>query len=526
MSVLATRDELIRGGTDYVRPEMKSLIDNEIATLLSMGVFPPIFHRFRFKGIYCLRFFKEFAWRYVIIDDRLPVYKGNMSLVFGKCTNAEELWVPLIEKAYAKLFGCYQTLISGFIDDGLADLTGFVCEKRNLHDKNGIFPDADIEKFWDYLSQMKANKCLMGCSVSGGTEKNVVIDGVNTGIMSGHAYGLNDVFELDAPDKDKDRKTHRLLRVRNPWGRGEWTGKWADDSEEAELHEQKILNYIAELEDDEKFEPFKNDGTFLINFQSWRDVYNKIFVANDFPDDWWAVRFSSAWTPTCSGGLPLERTPAANKRFAENPQYLFATNQDCELFVSLAQPDGRPEGDDGSYSKYPFKDRLVSAMLCIFELPEGKDRVEEYTQPFLKSTPKVLHEISIRFQPKAGKKYVIIPSPRNKGTTGDFFLSLYMDCQLHDVDLRRIDDKRDRYSHIAEEFEKIDSQVPKWKVEWVRSNLDSMIRKDDTGRRATLKSRKSTLKKKKNTNVIEQAAEIRANQAIEEAEEDDDMDMS
>ena len=110
----------------------------------------------------------------------------------------------MIEKAYAKLFGCYQTLISGFIDDGLADLTGFVCEKRNLHDKDGVFPEGEIEKFWNYLKQMKENKCLMGCSitcflVTGGTEKCVVLDGVNTGIiliMSGHAYGLNDVFEL------------------------------------------------------------------------------------------------------------------------------------------------------------------------------------------------------------------------------------------------------------------------------------------------------------------------------------------
>lgn len=107
MSVLATRDELIRGGTDGIAPEMSRLIDNEAATVLSMGVFPPIFHRFRYKGIYCLRFFKEFAWRYVIIDDRLPVYKGNSSLVFGKCVDPKELWVPLIEKAYAKLFGCY-----------------------------------------------------------------------------------------------------------------------------------------------------------------------------------------------------------------------------------------------------------------------------------------------------------------------------------------------------------------------------------------------------------------------------------
>ena len=107
LSVLATRDELIRGGTDYVRPEMKQLIDSEISQLLSMGVFPPIFHCFRNQRIFCLRFFKEFKWRYVIIDDRIPVYKGNGSYVFGRCTDVEELWVPLIEKAYAKLFGCY-----------------------------------------------------------------------------------------------------------------------------------------------------------------------------------------------------------------------------------------------------------------------------------------------------------------------------------------------------------------------------------------------------------------------------------
>ena len=134
---------------------MKQLIDSEISQLLSMGVFPPIFHCFRHKRIFCLRFFKEFSWRYVIIDDRIPVYKGNGSYVFGRCTNADELWVPLIEKAYAKLFGCYQTLISGFIDDGLADMTGFVCEKRSLHDKTGVFPPAEVEKFWDYLMTMK-----------------------------------------------------------------------------------------------------------------------------------------------------------------------------------------------------------------------------------------------------------------------------------------------------------------------------------------------------------------------------------
>ena len=109
--------------------------------------------------------------------------------------------------------------------------------------------------------------------------------------------------------ENERHKFHRLLRVRNPWGRGEWTGKWSDDSEELEKHEQKILAYIDELEDDEKFDPLANDGTFLINFASWRDVYNRIFVANDFPDDWWAVRFSSEWTASCSVCLCVSCSP-------------------------------------------------------------------------------------------------------------------------------------------------------------------------------------------------------------------------
>jgi len=105
-----------------------------------------------------------------------------------------------------------------------------VCEKLQIHNRKGEF-DREKEEFWEYLENMKQNGCLMGCSVTGGTEKSIRIDGVDTGIMSGHAYSLNDNFELADEEMENPRKTHRLLRVRNPWGRGEWKGKWSDDSE-------------------------------------------------------------------------------------------------------------------------------------------------------------------------------------------------------------------------------------------------------------------------------------------------------
>ena len=90
-----------------------------------------MFHLYRKKGLYVFKFFKNFKWLYVIVDDRLPTKAGKP--IFGSCSQLNELWVPLIEKAYAKLHGCYEALISGFIDDALTELTGFVSEKFNLH---------------------------------------------------------------------------------------------------------------------------------------------------------------------------------------------------------------------------------------------------------------------------------------------------------------------------------------------------------------------------------------------------------
>jgi hypothetical protein len=146
MSVLVTRDELLVGGRRGMEYDPQMIVDKEIATLLSNGVYPPIFHRYRSRGLFILRIYKNFNWIYVIIDERIPVNISTRKPIFGCCTNPHEMWVALIEKAYAKLHGCYGNLISGYIDEGIQELTGFQPEKVLIrNEKTGCFPHKMID---------------------------------------------------------------------------------------------------------------------------------------------------------------------------------------------------------------------------------------------------------------------------------------------------------------------------------------------------------------------------------------------
>ena len=85
MSVLVTRDELLVGGREGMQYDKDMIIDDEMAGEFSMGVYPPIFHRFRSRGIYVLSIYKKMTWVYIIIDERIPVDKKTRKPVFGHC---------------------------------------------------------------------------------------------------------------------------------------------------------------------------------------------------------------------------------------------------------------------------------------------------------------------------------------------------------------------------------------------------------------------------------------------------------
>ena len=91
--------------------------------------------------------------------------------------------------------------------------------------------------------------------------------------------------------------------------------------------------------------------------------------------------------------------------------------------------------------------------------------MEQYEKDQLISMekPTVLHELSMRHKMKAGKRYVIVPTPKTQDTDIRFYLSMYFDCAMYEVDIRRLNGPKEQYKFIPEEYEKMSKRVPKWK---------------------------------------------------------------
>ncbi len=69
-----------------------------------------------------MKLFVDGEWKIFITDARFPCKNGNRP-VYAK-PHGREIWVMLIEKCWAKVFGSYQAISGGSPTEAFVALTG------------------------------------------------------------------------------------------------------------------------------------------------------------------------------------------------------------------------------------------------------------------------------------------------------------------------------------------------------------------------------------------------------------------
>ncbi|KAI1331660.1 hypothetical protein F5Y16DRAFT_358893 [Xylariaceae sp. FL0255] len=244
-------------------------------------------------GVYGFVFHRDGEWISEIIDDKLFLTKpdfdesflerilwedrervnseeqyrkayqsGSGALYFAQCEHNDETWLPLLEKAYAKAHGDYAAIEGGFTGEGIEDLTGGVTTELYTTDI------LDKEYFWKEELMKVNDEYLFGCA----TGMWGIGWGDRKGIVELHAYSVMTAVEIDG---------QRLVRLKNPWGKGEWKGAWSDGSKEWTAEWLTKLNHR-----------FGDDGNFWISYDDLLKKYQAFDRTRLFGPDWKMV---SAW---------------------------------------------------------------------------------------------------------------------------------------------------------------------------------------------------------------------------------------
>jgi len=268
------------------------------------------------RGKYRLRLYdgvKE-KWENIVLDDFIPCDKlayerdGTCKPLFAD-PNGNELYVMLLEKAFAKFCGSFAAIEGGQTIWAIRAMTGdparwFMQEDGktgwtrsdliNMEDekdrrKCGLRKTGeriDNEAMFEILRKYHRRRSVLCASGSSGRD----------GLHKGHAYSILDVRKIKPSMTSSE--VFRLICIRNPWGSGEWTGDWGDKSDLWAKH-PAIKKAVGHQDSD--------DGSFWMSWDDYVQNWNKIGVVDrtvDINSLRLHVEDDSACAPTrgCCGG--------------------------------------------------------------------------------------------------------------------------------------------------------------------------------------------------------------------------------
>lgn len=111
----------------------------------------------------------------------------------------------LLEKAWAKVYGSYDNIHSGYNDEGLNAVSG----------APSIFVSSQENEFLRRVEVELRRGSIITCATSSYVSQMSKQEQDKMGIFQNHAYSLMNIYSnISTPSGEIT-----LLRVRNPWGR-------------------------------------------------------------------------------------------------------------------------------------------------------------------------------------------------------------------------------------------------------------------------------------------------------------------
>ncbi|KAL3309674.1 hypothetical protein Ciccas_011777, partial [Cichlidogyrus casuarinus] len=295
-------------------------------------------------GAFLFKFWFDGRWVEVMIDDRLPTVEDR--LVYASSGNPEEFWIPLIEKAYAKLLGSYEKLSQGTCSEALMILTGGLCEEFTPQTHS-------IEKLHAILLNAVAAKSVISCDIEKSTD-------VPAGLSCQHAYSLTACV---SDVTDNNGKTFTLVRIRNPCSEEqEWQGAWSDKAPEWETISHRKMRELG-VQD-------KQDGEFWMSFEDFIKHFSNIQMCHldferlnmtdqDLVNSWTVIQMQDSWKPRVNAGGRSSYV----ETFFMNPQYKLSVKADLEsedncgtvIISLLVKGTQNRQKNDCKYGWYLYK---------------------------------------------------------------------------------------------------------------------------------------------------------------------------
>ena len=202
------------------------------------------------EGCYAIWLNINGFWEQIILDDYIPCGK-NSKPSFAHAVNSG-IWISLLEKAYAKAFGTYQSIEKGKASDTLRDLTGAKVEN---------YFKLNEEDLWQLLEDNRLSIIVASNEEEEEIKEESVTNNIN---RDNYCFAILDWIKLENGQK--------AIKMRNPF---KFEEKW--DSLDYNEDKEMIVKKFGEFEE---INNSNEEGVFWISLKNFCKKFNKLSICN------------------------------------------------------------------------------------------------------------------------------------------------------------------------------------------------------------------------------------------------------